>query len=64
MVSLIHQPICSYIQSSEKRTCDQLDSIKENISQQKQSNEIMSSELNLFLNSYLNCCNLGYKILI
>ena len=54
LVSLVYQPICAYIQSSEQRTTSQIESVKENISSQKQSNELLSSELNVFLNKYKN----------
>jgi len=54
MISLIHQPICSYIQSSEERTLSQLESVKSNLSHSKQSNESMTAELGQFLNKYKN----------
>ena len=54
MVSLIQQPICSYIQSSEERTLTQLETVKSNLSQNKQSNDTMTAELGQFLNKYKN----------
>lgn len=54
LVTLVYQPICSYIQSSEQRTTSQIESVKENISSQKQSHELLSSELTVFLNKYKN----------
>lgn len=54
MVSFIHQPICSYIQSSEERTLSQLETVKSNLSQNKQSSDLMTAELGQFLNKYKN----------
>jgi len=48
MVSLIHQPICNYIQSSEERTLNNIQQVKENVHSHKQSQETLANEMNNF----------------
>lgn len=54
MVSLIHQPICNYIQSSEDRTLSNIQQVKDNVHSHKQSQESLANEMNSFLNKYKN----------
>jgi len=54
MFSTIQQPIFSYIKSSEDRTSTGLGQIKEFLSNQQQSQQMLHSELNEFLNKYKN----------
>lgn len=62
MVSLIHQPICNYIQSSEERTLNNIQQVKENVNIHKQSQELLANEMNNFLNKYKNNSNLKGNI--
>jgi len=52
MFSTIQQPIFSFIKSSEERTNTGLGQIKEFLSTQNHSQQILHSELNEFLNKY------------
>ena len=54
MVTLIQQPICSFIQSSEERTQTNIQQMKENINTQQKTQEVLSSGMNDFLNKYKN----------
>ena len=54
MFSNIQQPIFSYIKSSEDRTNTGLGQIKEFLSTQQHSQQLLHSELNEFLNKYKN----------
>jgi hypothetical protein len=54
MFSTIQQPIFSYIKSSEERTSSGLGQIKEFLSTQNHSQQLLHSELNEFLNKYKN----------
>ncbi len=62
MVSLIHQPICNYIQSSEERTLNNIQQVKDNVNSHKQSQETLATEMNSFLNKYKNNSNLKGNI--
>ena len=62
MVSLIHQPICNYIQSSEDRTLSNLQQVKDNIHSHKQSQENLANEMKTFLNKYKNNSNMKGNI--
>lgn len=62
MVSLIHQPICNYIQSSEERTINNIQQVKDNIHSNKQSQETLANEMNSFLNKYKNNSNVKGNI--
>lgn len=62
MVSLIHQPICNYIQSSEERTLNNIQQVKDNVNSHKQSQETLATEMNGFLNKYKNNSNLKGNI--
>jgi len=62
MVSLIHQPICNYIQSSEERTLNNIQQVKDNVNNHKQSQETLATEMNSFLNKYKNNSNLKGNI--
>lgn len=62
MVSLIHQPICNYIQSSEERTLNNIQQVKDNVNSNKQSQETLATEMNSFLNKYKNNSNLKGNI--
>lgn len=62
MVSLIHQPICNYIQSSEERTINNIQQVKDNVNSHKQSQETLATEMNSFLNKYKNNSNLKGNI--
>jgi hypothetical protein len=62
MVSLIHQPICNYIQSSEERTLNNIQQVKDNVNNHKQSQETLANEMNSFLNKYKNNSNLKGNI--
>lgn len=57
MVTLIQQPICSFIQSSEDRTMTNIQQVKDNIQCNKQSQDVLASEMNIFLNKYKNNSN-------
>ena len=57
MVGLIQQPICSFIQSSEDRTMSNLQQVKDNIHNNKQSQDTLAGEMNSFLNKYKNNSN-------
>ena len=54
MFSTIQQPMFSFIKSSEDRTNLGLDQIKEFLTTQNQSQQLLHSELNDFLNKYKN----------
>jgi len=62
MVSLIQQPICNYIQSSEERTISNIQQVKDNVHSNKQSQETLANEMNCFLNKYKNNSNLKGNI--
>jgi hypothetical protein len=62
IVSLIHQPICNYIQSSEERTLNNIQQVKDNVNSHKQSQETLATEMNIFLNKYKNNSNLKGNI--
>jgi hypothetical protein len=62
MVSLIHQPICNYIQSSEERTLNNIQQVKDNVNNHKQIQETLATEMNSFLNKYKNNSNLKGNI--
>ena len=54
LFSTIQQPIFSYIKSSEDRTSTGLGQIKEFLSSQNHSQQLLHTELNEFLNKYKN----------
>lgn len=62
MVSLIHQPICNFIQSSEDRTLNTIQQVKDNIHSNQQSQDTLSQEMNSFLNKYKNNSNIKGNI--
>lgn len=62
IISLIQQPIYSFIQSSEERTNSNIQQIKENIYHSKQSQENLGKEINNFLNKYKNNSNVKGNI--
>lgn len=62
MMSLIHQPICNYIQSSEERTINNIQQVKDNVNSHMQSQETLATEMNSFLNKYKNNSNLKGNI--
>jgi hypothetical protein len=57
IVTLIQQPICAFIQSSEERTMTNLQNVKDNINSNKQSQDVLAVEMNNFLNKYKNNSN-------
>ena len=62
MVSLIHQPICNFIQSSEDRTLNTIQQVKDNIHSNQQSQDTLAQEMNSFLNKYKNNSNIKGNI--
>jgi hypothetical protein len=52
MVANIQQPIFNVLQASESRTQQTIQQVNENLSLQKQVQETLSTELNVFLNKY------------
>lgn len=54
MISTIQQPIFSFIQSSEERTNNGIQQLKEHLSNQNVNQQKLTSELNDFLNKYKN----------
>lgn len=62
MVTLIQQPICNFIQSSEERTLTNIQQVKDNISSNKQSHDTLATEMNNFLNKYKNNSNIKGNI--
>ena len=52
MVSVIHQPLFIAMQTSEARTQTNIQQINENLISQKQIQETLNGELNVFLNKY------------
>jgi len=54
MISTIQQPIFSFIQSSEERTNNGLQQVKEHLSAQQINQQKLTTELNDFLNKYKN----------
>ena len=54
MISTIQQPIFSFIQSSEERTNNGIQQVKEHLSLQQVNQQKLTSELNDFLNKYKN----------
>ena len=54
MISIIQQPIFSFIQSSEERTSSGIQQVKEYLTSQQNNQGKLSSELNEFLNKYKN----------
>ena len=57
MVSQVQQPICNLIQSSEDRTLNNIQQVKDNIHSNKQSQDALAGEMNNFLNKYKNNSN-------
>lgn len=54
MISTIQQPIFSFIQSSEERTNNGIQQVKEHLSTQQINQQKLTTELNDFLNKYKN----------
>ena len=54
MISTIQQPIFSFIQSSEERTNNGIQQLKEHLSNQNVNQQKLTTELNDFLNKYKN----------
>lgn len=54
MISTIQQPIFTFIQSSEERTNNGIQQVKEHLSLQQQNQQKLTNELNDFLNKYKN----------
>jgi hypothetical protein len=54
MISTIQQPIFTFIQSSEERTNNGIQQVKEHLSLQQQTQQKLTNELNDFLNKYKN----------
>jgi hypothetical protein len=54
MISTIQQPIFSFIQSSEERTNNGIQQVKEHLSIQQINQQKLTTELNDFLNKYKN----------
>ena len=54
MISTIQQPIFSFIQSSEERTNNGIQQVKEHLSTQQVNQQKLTTELNDFLNKYKN----------
>jgi len=52
MVTVIQQPLFNAIQTSEARTQTNIQQINENLIGQKKGQEVLSGELNIFLNKY------------
>ena len=52
MISNIQQPIFSFIQSSEERTSHNMQQVKENLLTQQSQQNLLTTELNDFLNKY------------
>jgi len=54
MISTIQQPIFSFIQSSEERTNNGIQQVREHLSTQQVNQQKLTNELNDFLNKYKN----------
>jgi hypothetical protein len=54
MISTIQQPIFTFIQSSEERTNNGIQQVREHLSLQQQNQQKLTNELNDFLNKYKN----------
>ena len=54
MISTIQQPIFTFIQSSEERTNNGIQQLKEHLSTQQNNQQKLTNELNDFLNKYKN----------
>jgi hypothetical protein len=54
MISTIQQPIFSFIQSSEERTTNGIQQVREHLSAQQVNQQKLTNELNDFLNKYKN----------
>lgn len=54
MISTIQQPIFSFIQSSEERTTNGIQQVREHLSAQHVNQQKLTNELNDFLNKYKN----------
>ena len=54
MISTIQQPIFSFIQSSEERTNNGIQQVRDHLSAQQGNQQKLTSELNDFLNKYRN----------
>lgn len=52
MIQNIQQPIFSFIQSSEERTTTNIQQMKDKLTSQQGTQEVLSNEMNVFLNKY------------
>jgi len=54
MIGQVHQPICTFIQQSDERTRDNLRQLDARLGEQQQNHQMLTSEMNAFLNKYKN----------